>query len=127
MLSSLCSLVRKLFKFSLHKGKIIVTTIFYISRIQKRTVFEENICETAVKGYLTSKRVWRVEISTFFVSFPEYMNFTRQKRSQNVNVSLHRKSSIQNVKVGTCIDRIILGTYMYLLTHTLKMLFNEWD
>ena len=56
-LNSFRILVRKLFKFSLHKGKIIVTTIFYISRIQKRTVFEENICETAVKGYLTSKRV----------------------------------------------------------------------
>ena len=64
-----------------------------------------------------------LEISTFFcVSFSEYMNFARtQKRSQNVNVSLHRKSSIQNVKVGTCIDRIILCSYRYLVltyTHT---------
>ena len=55
-LNSFRILVRKLFKFSLHKGKIIVTTIFYISRIQKRTVFVETICETTVKGCLSSKR-----------------------------------------------------------------------
>ena len=52
------------------------------------------------------------------MSFSEYMNFTRaQKRSQNVNVNLHRKSSIQNVKVGTCIDRIILR-HIHILTYT---------
>ena len=52
------------------------------------------------------------------------MNFTRtQKRSQNVNVNLHRKSSIQNVKVGTCIDRTILGTYLH--THSKCYSMNE--
>ena len=66
-------------------------------------------------SFLTSERV--------FVSFSEYMNFTRtQKRSQNVNVNLHRKSSIQNVKVDTCIDRIILGIYTY--THTQNVI--QW-
>ena len=59
-LNSFRILVRKLFKFSLHKGKIIVTTIFYISRIQKRTVFVETICETIVKGCLSSKRVMMI-------------------------------------------------------------------
>ena len=47
------------------------------------------------------------------------MHTKTQKRSQNVNVILHRKSSIQNVNVGTCIDRIILGTYTYLHTHSI--------
>ena len=42
-LDSFRSLVRKVFKFSLHKRKIIVKTFFFILKIQERIVFVENI------------------------------------------------------------------------------------
>ena len=45
-LNSFCSLVRKVFKFSLHKGKLLrqLFEIFYIPKIEKRIVPSETIC-----------------------------------------------------------------------------------